>query len=128
MYRLLLYLYPACWRAEYGREMFDVFRARRRDAGGFLGVLALWLEVLPDLVSSAAAVQGDVLRQDLRFARRALSRSRGFALTAISVAALGIGATTAAFTLVDHVLLRPLPFPAPDRLVKLREADTQSSA
>ena len=43
-------------------------------------------------------------------------------MTAIVVAALGIGATTAAFTMVDHVLIRPLGFADPDRIVKLYEA------
>ena len=50
---------------------------------------------------------------------RSLGRSRGFAAAAIVVSALGIGATTATFSLTDHVLLRPLPFPEPDRLVQL---------
>jgi predicted permease len=59
------------------------------------------------------------LRQDLRQAARSLRRSPGFAATAVLVTALGVGATTAAFTLADYVLLRPLPFPASDRLVKI---------
>jgi predicted permease len=63
----------------------------------------------------------DILRQDLRYTRRTLLRAPGFAVTAIVVTALGVGATTAAFTLADHVLLRPLPFPEPDRLVKILE-------
>jgi predicted permease len=61
----------------------------------------------------------DELRQDIRFTARTLSRSPGFAITAILVAALGIGANTAAFSVADFVLLRPLPFREPDRLVKL---------
>jgi macrolide transport system ATP-binding/permease protein len=56
------------------------------------------------------------LVQDLRYAVRTLRRSPGFAAAAISTLALGIGATVAVFTVVDGVLLRPLPFPAPDRL------------
>jgi predicted permease len=51
--------------------------------------------------------------------RRTLARSPGFTLTATLVAALGIGATTAAFSMADHVLVRPLPFPEPDRIVRL---------
>ena len=61
--------------------------------------------------------------QDLRYALRLFRRARGFALTAVSVIALGIGATTAAFTLLDHVLLRPLPFVEPERLVMLHQTD-----
>jgi predicted permease len=65
--------------------------------------------------------QWDILQQDLRYAARMLARSPGFALTIMLVAALGIGATTAAFTLADHVLIRPLPFPDAARLVHLWE-------
>ena len=50
-----------------------------------------------------------------------LHRSPGFAITAVLVVALGIGATTAAFSVTDFVLFRPLPFPEPDRLVKIWE-------
>ena len=54
--------------------------------------------------------------QDLRFAIRQMRKAPGFALTIILTIALGIGATTAVFSLVNTVLLRPLPFPEPDRL------------
>ncbi|MEO8623301.1 MAG: ABC transporter permease [bacterium] len=64
----------------------------------------------------------DELLQDVRFTARTLVRSPGFAITAIVVTALGIGANTAAFSVADFVLLRPLPFANPDRLVKLWES------
>jgi predicted permease len=57
--------------------------------------------------------------QDVTFALRQFRRSPGFAIAAIVTLALGIGATTAIFTLVDGVLLRPLPFPDRDRLVAI---------
>lgn len=57
------------------------------------------------------------LWQDLRQSARALARSRGFALTAILTLAVGIGANTAIFSLVNALLFRPLPFPEPGRLV-----------
>jgi predicted permease len=70
---------------------------------------------------TAAAAHWDILKQDLRYAARTLNRARGFALTAILVTALGVGANTAAFSVADFVLLRPLPFPDPDALVRLCE-------
>jgi putative ABC transport system permease protein len=69
--------------------------------------------------SRAIRAQFDMLWQDLGWTQRSLRRSPTFTLTAIIVAAIGIGASTAAFTLLDHVLLRPLPFPNPEQLVVL---------
>jgi predicted permease len=67
------------------------------------------------------------LGQDIRYALRQLNRSRGFAAVAILTLALGIGANTAIFSVIDSILLEPLPFPHQDRLVEL-QADASSSA
>jgi putative ABC transport system permease protein len=63
----------------------------------------------------------DELRDDARFAVRQLLRAPGFALVATVTLALGIGATTAIFSVVHAVVLRPLPFPEPDRVVSVGE-------
>jgi predicted permease len=64
----------------------------------------------------------EALSRDFRFALRQLRKSPGFALTSVLTLALGIGAVTSVFSVVDGVLLKPFAFRDPDRLVVLREA------
>jgi len=62
--------------------------------------------------------------QDARFALRQMARNRGFAVTAVLMLALGIGASTAIFGFVDAALIRPLPYAQPSRLMAVDEAET----
>lgn len=121
IYRLLLHLYPASFRNEYGEEMAHVFAHRRVDAPGAVATTWLWMATVFEMISNAVLVHWDVTRQDLHYAARTVRRTPGFAATAVLLVALGIGATTAAFSVTDFVLLRPLPFPEPHRLVKIWE-------
>jgi putative ABC transport system permease protein len=63
----------------------------------------------------------DALRQDVRFGVRALIRRPGFATIAVLTLGVGVGATTAIFSLIDSVLLKPLPFHEPERLTTVWE-------
>ncbi|MGA2536484.1 MAG: ABC transporter permease, partial [Terracidiphilus sp.] len=66
-----------------------------------------------------AALTLDSLGRDIRYAFRQLRKSPGFTFTALLTLALGIGATTALFSVIDAVMLKPLPFPTADRLVSV---------
>ncbi|HEX6133091.1 MAG TPA: ABC transporter permease [Longimicrobiales bacterium] len=118
LYRILLRLYPAGFRREYGDEMAALFAARASAEGG-AGRIRLLAGAAADTVANAVPLHVEMLGQDLRYTARTLRRAPGFALTAILVTAIAVGANTAAFSVADFVLLRPLPFPEPETLVRL---------
>jgi predicted permease len=99
--------------------MRAIFARRWLAASGALPRLALLAGAAADVLGNALSAHADLLRQDACYTLRTMARSPGFAATAVVVTALGIGATTATFSIADHVLLRPLPYREPERLVKL---------
>ncbi|HEY4307406.1 MAG TPA: ABC transporter permease [Gemmatimonadaceae bacterium] len=118
IYRALLHLYPSSFRAEYGDELAATFAAHHAGTSAIVKLFA----AIADIVPNALAAHWDILRADLKHATRTLRRSPSFAITAILVVALGVGANTAAFSVADFVLIRPLPFPDPQQLITLRES------
>ncbi len=99
-------------RVARGERREDAERAARREFGN-LGVVT---EVTREMWGGAWFER---LLQDVRYGARTLRRSPAFTVVALSTLALGIGATTAMFTVVHAVLLRPLPYPRSDRLMRI---------
>lgn len=160
-YRHLLRAYPSRFRATYGRDMSEAFRARcvrSLAERGWFG-LALWiLRAVLDVLWNAplerlttwrdarrpgsmarragprppSAPTGDPimlrLSQDLRFALRMMVRHPATSATLVLTLALGTGATTALFSVVDAALLRPLPYPDSDRIVIVQQSDAEFGA
>jgi putative ABC transport system permease protein len=136
LYRLLLRCLPRAERRDFGEDMVQLFRDQRRAAGlNPLRLLSLWVAAAGDVFREAAAARRrrsrggprapgtwtGVLAADFRSGLRLLRRYPSTSLLAIATLALGIGANTAIFSVVDAVLLRALPYPAPARLMMVFE-------
>jgi putative ABC transport system permease protein len=107
---------------KYRREGLPEAEARRRARLAFGAV-----EATKDAARDARGIVPlEEIARDLRYALRGLRARPGFAAAVVLTLALGIGGTTAVFSAVDAVLLRPLPFPAADRLVRIYAASAKN--
>ena len=155
LFRWTLLAYPADFRRRFGPEMealFDDLHARARRSGGRGAATSVTMRALADSLASgvrahrqAAAAErarrassgasvgasrGGLafgLAQDVRFALRLLRREPGFSAVAVATLALAVGAGTAVFGVVNAYLIRPLPFPEPDRLAWVIAGPTRDS-
>jgi putative ABC transport system permease protein len=116
-YRGLLRCYPAEFRDQYAREMLQAFR----DGWRAEPVPRLWIDLLADVFLTAPKEHLNVLLQDLRYSVRMMWKAPAFTAAVVLTVALGIGANTAMFSFVYAVMLRPLPFAEPQRLVQVNE-------
>ena len=151
-YRIMIWTYPSEIRRDHAYEMMEAFGNRCTEASelrGIRGLPAVWLATLKDFFTTVSAewldwaaehrsgrrrprrdprgtrrknVIGSV-SMDLRYAVRQLARKPGFTVVAVLTLALGVGANTAIFSVVNGVLLRPLAFDDPDEIVMVWESN-----
>jgi putative ABC transport system permease protein len=121
VFRTLMRLLPAEFRGDYEREMAATFRAERRSADGAASLTRVWLATIADVFRTAPAEHFDILRRDLAYAFRMLVRRPVLTLTAVLTLALGIGANTAIFSVVNGVIFAPFDYRHADDLVLIEE-------
>jgi putative ABC transport system permease protein len=123
-FRRLLRLFPSDFRGDFGDDMAATFGDQRREMlrhGGSMAAVRLWWDTVRGILTAAPREHLDLLRGDVRYGLRTLRRNPAFTLVAVLALAVGIGANTAVFTIVDGVLLRALPYQSPGELVAIFE-------
>ena len=147
LFKALLRAYPRHFRQEYRPDLIQAFRDRRSEARfqGPLGALRLGRLVVADLARCWFSHWQDQrfgrspfqplpktigrenlmesLKNDLRYALRSFARNKAFFLVALATLALGVGANSAIFSVVDGVLWRPFPYPEPERIVRIYDTN-----
>jgi putative ABC transport system permease protein len=118
-YRWLLKLYPAGFRESYGGPMESEFRDELAESHGAWGLAGLWIRLLADLAVSIPVQVSREVAQDVRHALRLWASRPGHTGFAIVALAIGTGASTGVFSVVNALLLRSLPFREPSRLASL---------
>lgn len=121
LYRGFLALYPSEFREGYGRELCLAFSDRWREQRSPAGLLMVWLEALAGIFHEAPKEHWNMILHDLRYATRIMRKDSAVTVAAIAILALGIGSTTLVFSLANGLLLRPLPYAQPDRVVEVEE-------
>jgi len=130
LYGLLLLLYPPRFRRRFGEEMLEAYREERaRGRKRFYAAMARDLAVSVPLSwarilrrrrhEEEHRIKAVAVDKDLSYALRALRSHRSFSLAIVATLALGIGAVTSVYSILHTVLLKPLPYASPDRLVRL---------
>ncbi len=149
LYRSLLLAYPAEFRRTVGCEAAHAFGRLHRDewrAAGLKGLMVLWRRSVLHVIGYGLKERWERRRPSLgrhqdphhnrqrppqmlglvpnfRYVVRSLARTPAFSLMAILIVALGVGATTTIYSVVDNVLLRPLPYPDPQELVMFTKGE-----
>src|ERR1041385_3428153 len=128
LYRGLLILYPAEFRDEYAREMCLALADRWREQQTSIGRTLVWIHAAIGVLAEAPKEHWHFMMQDLRHAFRVMRKDAAVTAAAVAILALGIGSTTAVYPLVNGILIRPLPFPQPERLVAVGESAPAATA